>query len=306
MLGYPGEDAARVDLQEWEAIVHPEDLARSAEMIRRHFAGELPRYDVELRLRHRGGEWVWVHLRGKLMTRSESGSPLFMFGTMTNATERKQAEAKIRELLNEKELLLREMRHRIKNNMNTLVAMLGLQADRSTNEETRDALAEARRRTNSLAVLYDKLYDSGGDGTVSLSDYLSTLVTDVVALFPGGERVTVRTAMDEVQMDAATASTLGTIVNELVTNAMKHAFPRGGEGTISLSGRMSSGVLTLEVADDGAGMPAAAADRRSGFGLELVRLLTGQLGAELHMDSQPESGSRARLVLRRSPGPAAG
>ncbi len=93
IIGYTLEELAPVSIKTWEKFVHPEDLKRSSELLERHFAGELPYYDCECRMRHKNGLWVWVHDRGRVVTRTNDGKPLMMFGTHFDITERKSAEA---------------------------------------------------------------------------------------------------------------------------------------------------------------------------------------------------------------------
>ena len=97
IIGYTLEELAPINIQTWGTYVHPEDGTRSAQLLERHFAGELPYYDCECRMKHKAGHWVWVHDRGRVITRTSDGQPLMMFGTHTDITVRKQAEAALRE-----------------------------------------------------------------------------------------------------------------------------------------------------------------------------------------------------------------
>ena len=97
IIGYTLDELAPVSIKTWESFVHPADLQLSAEQLERHFTGELPSYDCECRMRHKDGHWVWVHDRGRVMTRTDDGRPLTMFGTHTDITLRKQAEEALRE-----------------------------------------------------------------------------------------------------------------------------------------------------------------------------------------------------------------
>ena len=92
IVGYTLEELAPISITTWETLAHPDDLKQSRELLERHFEGKLPYYDCEIRMKHKDGHWVWVHDRGRVITRTDDGKPLMMFGTHTDITERKKAE----------------------------------------------------------------------------------------------------------------------------------------------------------------------------------------------------------------------
>ena len=97
IIGYTLDELAPISIKTWETFVHPDDLKQSGELLERHFAGELPYYDLKCRMKHKDGHWVWVHARGRVITRTGDGKPLMMFGTHTDITERKRIEEALRE-----------------------------------------------------------------------------------------------------------------------------------------------------------------------------------------------------------------
>jgi PAS domain S-box-containing protein len=214
----------------------------------------------------------------------------------TDITEQKHAEERINSLLAEKEVLLREVHHRIKNNMSTITSLLELQANSTTDEAVQMALQDASGRVRSMMVLYDKLYRSENYSSVSLREYIPSLLAEILNLFPNHAAVQIQTTIDEIFLVPRNLSALGIILTELTTNAMKYAFP-GGKGTLTISARQEAGRLAVSFADDGIGLPAGFTPENSpGFGMQLVAILAHQLHADYHFEN--ENGTRFRMTFR--------
>jgi two-component sensor histidine kinase len=199
--------------------------------------------------------------------------------------ERAKVEDKINALLREKELLLKEVHHRIKNNMSSMMSLLSLQSNALKNPGAVAALREARDRMRSMAVLYDKLYRSENLREMSLKDYLPLLVDEIVGVFPNRDLVKVGKKVDDIVLGVKVLSPLGIIVNELITNAMKHAFTGRESGSINVSASAKDGRVTLIVEDDGNGIPESVdIANSSGFGLQLVDMLTAQIDGTIRIE----------------------
>jgi PAS domain S-box-containing protein len=290
VIGYSQEDFAERNVLE---AVHPEDRPRLEAELAAAIEEDSPSLSAEYRLRTKSGDTRWVETRARILY-DEDGHFDGGVYRQTDITDRVVAEKEVRELLNQKETILREVHHRLKNNMNTLRALLTIQARSTTTKEAADALTDAERRVQSMAVLYDKLYETGSVSSMPLDTYLGSLVDEVVSLFPNRSLVTVEKHIASVELDTKTLSTLGTIVNELLTNAMKYAFPDRREATIRVTAGTADGTLTVTVADDGVGLPSESTkDSEAGHGLTLVRLLVEQLVGTL----QIESDGGARFVI---------
>ena len=154
-------------------------------------------------------------------------------------TERKRAEESVANLLREKQLLLLEVHHRIKNNMNIVMSLLSLQAERQKDPEAVGALHDARSRVKSMMVLYEKLYRSTGFKEISIKEYLSPLVEEIAGVFPNRATVNIGVQIEDAVIDTKVLSAVGIIVNELITNAMKHAFTGRKDGVIRISASLS-------------------------------------------------------------------
>ncbi len=208
--------------------------------------------------------------------------------------ERLIAEEQIKSLLSEKELLLREVHHRIKNNMSVITGMLMLQAETLKEPSAIAALKDAQGRVRSMMVLYDKLYRSADFKSISIKEYLTSLIHEIIGNFPGHTSIKVETRIDDCILEAKTLSPVGIILNELLTNAMKHAFTDKEKGAIEVSLSIKDNHAILMLQDNGAGIPESIDTGNStGFGLQLVNMLTEQLEGTIRIER--EKG--ARFVL---------
>ncbi len=199
-------------------------------------------------------------------------------------TALRAASLQIQQLLDEKELLLREVHHRIKNNMSVIASILSLQADTLRDSPAYDALQDAKSRVVSMMVLYDRLYRNSGDGTISIQEYFTPLLDRIVHSVGDAAAVEVRTEIRDFSIASKTLLPVGIIVNELLTNAMKHAFVGKPHGVVTLSAALSDDGTraTVLVADDGIGLPEGAEVGTSrGFGLQLVEALLKQIGGRM-------------------------
>jgi len=212
---------------------------------------------------------------------SLQGAP-HIISVTRDITERKMAENKIKGLLAEKELTLKEVHHRIKNNMNTVASLMWLQADTLKEPTAIAALEDARSRVMSMMVLYDKLYRADNFHELPFSEYISSLVDEIIDNFPNKGIVTIEKKLDDFILDTQKSSSLGIIINELLTNIMKYAFKGRSEGLITVSATASDNRVKLVIRDNGVGISGSLDIKNSaGFGLQLVELMVQQLSGTL-------------------------
>jgi PAS domain S-box-containing protein len=223
----------------------------------------------------------------------ETEQGLLVTSIIRDTTGRKETEARITASLREKEALLKEIHHRVKNNLQVISSLLRLQ-ERSINEEyTRELFAESQRRIQSMALVHEKLYSSGDLARIDFADYarsLATLLFRSFGVMDGSVALRID-APDPVFFSVDTAVPCGLIVNELVTNSLKHAFPlmrsAGGPPQIEIGIQCDpSSRVTLRVADNGAGADVEAIAQSETLGLRLVRTLVRQLNGELAIDAE--------------------
>jgi len=221
------------------------------------------------------------------VVRDSDGKNLYIEGTCINITDRKLADNKIKGLLAEKKLLLQEVHHRIKNNMNVIMSLLSLQSSMLKDSPAIACLMDARNRVQSMMVLYDKLYRSGDFRAISAKKYLTSLIGEIVGNFPNRGLVTIKKEINDAILDAKTLSPVGIILNELLTNAMKHAFSGREDGLIRVSFSVKENHAMLIIQDNGLGIPESIDITTStGFGMQLVEMLTEQLQGTIRLERQ--------------------
>jgi len=207
---------------------------------------------------------------------------------MRDITERKRAEDEIRASLREKEVLLREIHHRVKNNLQVITSLLRLQSREFQDERHIRAFKESENRIRSMALIHETLYQSDDLARVDFSYYINRLTSH---LFRGygvnAARIRLNVEAERLPLQIALAIPCGLIVNELVSNALKHAFPKGREGEIRVSlHSVNEKGVELAVSDDGIGIPEDAGSKDGGsLGLYLVKILVeDQLHGEIEVD----------------------
>jgi signal transduction histidine kinase len=215
------------------------------------------------------------------------GAHLQMTRMRRDADETLRAsEAALRRALAEREALLKELHHRVKNNLQVIMSLLEMQAANAGHPQALSSLAEARNRVDAIASMHELLYQSDSFSEIDLSDYARRLVAHVVSFYQKDSRVNVSVVGDGIHVDLAHAVPLGLLLNELVSNACKHAFPGNTEGQLDIRLSAANGGLHVQVRDSGTGLPAGL-DRRTSptLGLRLVRMLAKQLGGDVSFES---------------------
>ncbi len=215
-------------------------------------------------------------------------------------TERKEAEERIGQLVKEKEVMLREKHHRVKNNMQVIASLLSLQSHHITDGKALELFRDSENRVRSMALVHEKLYRSDDMSRVDFGRYLKDLGIHLFQIYrPDPTLITYRFRIADVFVAMETAVPCGLIVNELLSNALKHAFPHGRKGTISIDliRNEEAGAFTLIVSDDGVGFPDSVdfQDTET-LGLQLVNLLVGQIDGTMTLESK--HGSSFTMVFR--------
>lgn len=191
-------------------------------------------------------------------------------------TERKEAEEQIKKSLAEKETLLRELYHRTKNNMSVIIALLDLQASRFHDDRLQKEFLEAQNRIRSMALVHQKLYETKNLSQINLKEYILDLAQLLMQSYSiSASKVTIKTDMEEVLVLIDTAIPCGLIMNELISNALKYAFPMGQNGEIKIGLHLNSqGKISLSVSDNGIGVHQGYDFRRSGnMGIKNIFIL---------------------------------
>ena len=207
----------------------------------------------------------------------------------------KESKEHIQFLLEEKDIILKEVHHRIKNNMTTMMSLLSLQSMDMENTEAVSALENARNRIQSMMVLYDKLYRGSDFQNISIEDYFITLINEITGNFDNSGKVQIETDIENFVLDSKTVFSLGIILNELITNIMKYAFPGNKDGRITVSASIADEHVLMVIQDNGIGLPESVdIESSEGFGLRLVKMLTEQLDGRIRI----ERGSGTKFILK--------
>jgi PAS domain S-box-containing protein len=206
---------------------------------------------------------------------------------VTDVTARRQAEAQIHSSLQEKELLLKEIHHRVKNNLHIISNLLDLQSEQIEDERLLNLFADSQNRIQAMALIHEQLYQSKDFGKVEFGNYVHRLIQNLAFSYGNSMQSIYPVIKTEpVQINLDTAIPCGLLISELVTNAYKHAFPHGRAGTICIElDQDEEQQFTLKIWDDGVGLPATTDWQNApSLGLKLVRILAKQLKASIHFD----------------------
>ena len=266
----------------WRAGVHPEDREQSDAEIQMALRGE-KEYDTEFRVIWPDGSIHNIRALA-IVQRDENGQPLKMIGTNWDITEQKKTEQTIQTALKEKTALLNEVHHRVKNNLQIITSLLRLESGRSTQPDIKAVLGDMQGRIRAMALLHESLYRSGSLAAVELDGYLKQLATQsfrALLAEPGLVQLQLDLAAVKVNMELAVPC--GLIVNELIANGLKHGFPDGRAGEVSIALKpLDGGQWSLRVSDTGVGLPADfEARQQNSLGLQLVSSLATQIGGSL-------------------------
>ena len=226
IIGYTLEEISPISIETWLKYTHSEDAKKSNALLEKHIKGELDYYHIESRMKHKDGHWVWILDRGKVESWTEDGKPLWMFGTHQDITERKQAEELVKASLQEKTILLKEIHHRVKNNLAIISSLLSFQADITPGEVARIAFQESQNRIQAMANIHEHLYRSSDLAEIDMAHYIQSVVNHLLWSF-GSQSVDIQVNVEDIKLDIDTATPCGLIINELISNAFEHAFPPG-------------------------------------------------------------------------------
>ncbi len=217
-------------------------------------------------------------------------------GILRNMTERIRSENQIRQSLREKEVLLQEVHHRVKNNLNVITSLLSLQAMQlKTKEQAVNAFKKSKDRIFAMAMVHEKLYQSGVYTEIDMKDYTKTLVRNLLQIYTPETAIQTVLELDRINMDINRAIPCGLILNELITNALKHAFKGKTAGKLTIIFRKNK-AYELMVKDTGVGLKIGPGDKNAdSLGMELVNILTDQLDGKLSIVSK--NGTEFKIVF---------
>lgn len=295
ILGYAAQNLKQMS---WQDITDKNDLKIQEKHNQKLLTGEVRNFQLENCYQRQDGTKIQGIIRVALI-RDANGSPLHYVAQLEDITERKKAEAKIQASLKEKEVLLKEIHHRVKNNLQIVSSLLDLQSEYIQEPEILEKLEDSKHRLLAMSLIHETLYQSESLAQVDFSDYVERLATNILfAQSNDYERINLEFNLQPVFLNLETAIPCGLLLNELITNCIKHAFPEPLFGKISielhdLSKKAASlrhqipgekKPIMLKVSDNGVGLPANINFQETkSLGLTLIHDLTQQLRGDLNI-----------------------
>jgi PAS domain S-box-containing protein len=253
---------------------------------------------VEWAIKNKNGNEVIFRVRPSIIKSENSIIGILLI--MEDITELKNVETSLKNSLEEKEILLREIHHRVKNNLQIISSLLSLQRIQVEDKQTADILWECQGRVRTMAMIHENLYQSQDLGNINFRNYVEMLLNDIFNSYRVDERsINLNTQVESVDMGIETAMPCGLIINELATNSIKHAFP-DGNGSLEVELISDGEGYVLCFADDGIGLPLNINPKKSKkLGLMVVKTLVNQLNAVMEIDRT--NGTKFSIKFRELP-----
>jgi len=272
--------------------IHPDDLPRvSSEHEALLASGD--EYHIEYRVITSSGDIRWLVSQGIFIKGDVASDPGRLIGIVQDVTDRRRREDNLRDLAATRELLVREADHRIKNSLQLAISLLSVQLRGIEDRAAADALRGAITRISAIAASHLALQSSADLKDVDLTIVLKDLCAHFAQLNPGIAMLYRPTA--PLMLDADRAIPLGLTVSEVITNALRHAFPNGGAGSVAVETTIEPAHLVVRIRDDGVGMQPQTSD--AGLGSRIIRSLAVQLAATIEVDSAQRAGTVVTLRL---------
>ncbi|MBU7019374.1 MAG: PAS domain S-box protein [Theionarchaea archaeon] len=283
MLGYTTEELLSLNAQATVNLVHPEDQSFFLEQYQNLLEGNPPLPPYEFRLIRKDGTICWLEIHASRI--EYCGEPA-IHAVFMDITDRKKAEKQIKASLKEKEILLREIHHRVKNNLQVVSSLLNLQSEHIKDSQYTEMLKESQNRIRTMALIHEKLYQSENLANIDISEYIISVVHGLIRSYNVDERITFSIDVEDIPLSVDAAIPCGLIINELVSNCLKHAFPDKRKGVVTIALRQIQGTNELVVKDNGVGIPDALDFRNmETLGLDLVvTLAEKQLNGTITLD----------------------
>jgi len=281
IIGYTVEEITN---REFALFLHPDDINRVVQIYERRLAGEevFPIYEVGAI--HKNGSRIEIEINAGIIHYQGKQATLAI---VRDITARKKTEEQIRSSLREKEALLKEIHHRVKNNMQIISSLLRLQIMHIHDKRDIELFQDSMNRVRSMALVHEKLYQSQDLGRIDLGNYIQSLTSELFRTYQvNPEKLRFSLESKDILLGIDTAIPCALIINELVSNALKHAFPDDGEGEIRVALRKdTTDTYGIDVSDNGVGIPETLDFQHTeSMGLQLINILTEQIGGTVELN----------------------
>lgn len=281
MLGYATSEMLEMQEMDLRSLIHPDDLIQIDAYLPSLYTSK-PGTIIQnrFRIKHRDGQWRWIIGYDTVFQTDETGYATSILSALQDVSELYSHREQLQASLEEKMVLLQEIHHRVKNNLQIVSSLLNLQARQISDLNTRDRFLESQSRIHAMALVHEQLYRSSDLRYIDLAEYIKHLVQFFRRSHTNRPTISINLQIEPVNLNTDTTIQLGLIINEILTNSFKHAFVAQETGMIWLKGSYDQQFVELEIGDDGIGMPTDRQPSNS-MGLELVHALIRQLGASI-------------------------
>ncbi len=283
MLGY-SEEEIEDNVEEWISRIHPDDKERSLEAVRNYISGITDHYESIHRLRGKYGKYHWILDRGRIIERDPEGRVLRMVGTHTDISAQKETEKQLLQLNDEKGFLLKEIHHRVKNNLLIISSLISLKEGVSG-----DNLADIKNQIDAIRIIHDKLYRGNSQTNVLFGEYCTDLLYTIFETFlDTGIKINIDS--EEISIPEDKIVSLGLFINEIATNAVKYAFQNNEdpEFSVSLKPDEKTDAHILKINNNGPELPdSLIIEEAETLGMRLMTSLALQLKADLRVEKSP-------------------
>jgi len=286
-LGYPENELIGMNNRSY---MDEENAAKVYQVFKKVYKTGKPFKVFEYEIIKRNGSKAHIEFSASLRKDSQ-GQPIGFRGLARVVTERKQAEDKIKASLREKEVLLKEVHHRVKNNLQIISSLLSLQSQHIKDKESLAMFQESQNRVQSMSLIHEKLYQSKDLSRIDMNEYTKDLTTSLFRSYADrAAAIKLKTKIADLSLDITTAIPYGLIINELTSNALKHGFPDGREGEITIAMHPVNNKIELVISDTGIGFPEEIDfGNTTTLGIQLVITLVEQLEGTIELDRRAGS-----------------
>ena len=293
-------DTSKSFIEHISKVVDEEPYQGQLRLFLRAMEGKPQQFELPLKTIHGESRWYQVFLNPVSLGEDQREISCIAY----DITERKEIDRAIRSALKEKEVLLQEVHHRVKNNLQVISSMLNLQKSFVKDPETLNLLEESTNRIATMSYIHESLYRNTDFANISFAEYLQRLSANLIQSYSRSDcEVVLQTVFDEVYLSLEQAIPCGLITNELVSNSLKYAFPDRAQGIITLRiQHVEGGAVELEVSDDGVGLPPGMDfAKNDSLGVYLVQALTEQIDGELVVTSVDQGRKGCSFLVRFTP-----
>lgn len=299
MLGYTHDELRGMTFYE---LLKEEEREKNLTEWDELLSGKIENFSKEQRYLHRSGKEIYTNVTVSLV-RDTKGNPSYFVSVFDDITERKKYEEELLQTLNENQILLREVHHRVKNNMQVISSLLNLQSGYLKDEAQTVVFKETQARIKAMSLVHDCIYQSKSFNQVNIRNYLSQITANVRYAFHRSDiQLVVNSLIHDSILDIDTSIPLGILLNELLSNAIKHGYESGSSGIVDVifeEGENKDFVLIVK--DDGKGMKEVEnIENCDSLGLQLISILSSQLNGQIIMRSKQNEGTEFEIRFKKS------